>query len=434
MLIALAGLGVFLTLSSGPAEAATTFTVNKTGDAEDRKNSDSKCDTSTKNGNQCTLRAAIEEANDTAGEDTIKFKIGDTNSVKTISPASELPDITDTVTINGYTQRGASENTLEEGNDAVLKVELDGTNAGFASGLSINTADSTIKGLVINRFSVSGISINGAGNDGNRIEGNFIGTNARGTAEQGNSTGVSIGDQSADNTIGGTQPAQRNVISGNDGSGVGAAGTPTRNVVSGNFIGTTADGSGDLGNGSTGVVFFGSDNAVGGTEPGAANTISGNGSAGVLVNGSSATGNSILFNSIFSNDGLGIDLNNDGVTANDTDDPDTGENNLQNFPLINSATRSSTTGFTTITGTLNSNPNQGFIIQCFLAENPADGSDHGEGAVLLDSTIRSTGPLGNTPFQCDTQLPEAGQEVTATATNISSGDTSEFSENVAISS
>ena len=364
-------LGVFLALSSGPAKAATTFTVNKTGDAEDRKLTDAKCDTSTKKGNQCTLRAALEESNDTSGEDTIKFKIGDTSSVKTISPASELPIIEEAVTINGYTQRGASENTLEEGNDAVLKVELDGTNAESASGLRIDAADSTIKGLVINRFSGSGISINGAGNDGNRIEGNFIGTNVAGTADQGNnSTGVSIGDQSADNIIGGTQPAQRNVISGNGG-------------------------------------------------------------AGVLINGSSATGNSVLSNSIFANDGLGIDLNNDGVTANDTDDPDTGENNLQNFPTINLVT-TPVPGFTSITGTLNSNPNEGFIIQCFLSEETAVSSGNGEGAVLLDTTVRTTGPLGNANFQCDSTVPEAGQEVTATATKISSGDTSEFSQNVTI--
>jgi trimeric autotransporter adhesin len=422
-------LALVLATLAKPAGAATTFTVNKTGDASDGNISDSTCDTSKKNGKQCTLRAAIEEANDTPGADIIEFDIGSGSSLRTISPASALPDITDPVTIDGYTQRGARENTLEEGTDAVLKVELDGTNAVGASGFRIDAADSTIKGLVINRFNSSGISVNGAGNDGNRIEGNFIGTNAAGTADRGNSTGVSIGDQSADNTIGGTQPAQRNLISGNDGSGIGVAGTPTRNEVSGNLIGTTADGSGDLGNGSTGVVLFGPSNAVGGTEPGAGNTISGNGSDGVLVNGSSATGNSVLSNRIFANDGLGIDLNNDDVTANDTDDPDTGENNLQNFPVINSATRSSTTGVTTITGTLNSNPNEDFLIQCFLTESQPDASGHGEGAALLDTTSRSTGPAGNATFQCNSPEPGNGQRVTATATNIATGDTSEFSEN-----
>jgi hypothetical protein len=429
-LLALVALcGVFLlALSSGRAEAATTFKVNKTGDSSDRKLSDAKCDTSANKGNQCTLRAAIEESNDSSGEDTIEFKIGDTNSVKTISPASPLPRITDTVTIDGYTQRGASENTLEEGNDAVLKVEIDGSGAGLTNGLAIDASDSTIKGLVINRFGLDGIGIDGDAT-GNSIEGNFIGTNATGTADRGNgSNGVDISGESSNNTIGGTQPAQRNLISGNNFSGVIVDGG-ANNSVKGNFIGTTKDGSGDLGNSDSGVAVIEPDNTVGGTEPEAGNTISGNGDFGVLVNGSGATGNSILSNSIFSNDSLGIDLFADGVTNNDPDDPDTGPNNFQNFPVIDSATRSSATGFTTITGTLNSNPNEDFLIQCFLAENQPDGSGHGEGEVLLDTTSRSTGPAGNATFQCDSREPGLGQEVTATATNVATGDTSEFSEN-----
>ena len=67
------------------------------------------CDTSRKKGKQCTLRAAIEESNDTPGADTINFNIVSDASVKTISPASLLPIITEAVTINGYTQRGARE-------------------------------------------------------------------------------------------------------------------------------------------------------------------------------------------------------------------------------------------------------------------------------------------------------------------------------------
>ena len=87
----------------------------------------------------------------------------------------------------------------------MLLVELSGANAPDDSfGLRIDASNSTIKGLVINRFNGSGISVSGAGNDGNRIEGNFIGTNAAGTTDRGNnSTGISIGDQSADNTISG---------------------------------------------------------------------------------------------------------------------------------------------------------------------------------------------------------------------------------------
>jgi hypothetical protein len=117
------------------------------------------------------------------------------------------------------------------------------------------------------------------------------------------------------------------------------------------------------------------------------------------------------------------------VPGNDPDDPDTGANNLQNFPDINSANLNVPTGFTAISGILNSNPNQTFLIQCFLADDPADASGHGEGAILLDSTLRTTNSFGGASFQCDTQDPEEGQTVSATATNVSTGDTSEFSEN-----
>jgi hypothetical protein len=367
-LLALAALWgtLVLALSSDPAEADTTFTVNKTGDAPDRRINDSVCDTSRSRGKQCTLRAAIEESNDTSGTDAINFNIGGSASVKTISPASALPTITDTVTINGYTQQGASENTLAEGNDAVLKIQLNGTNAGNASGLAILAANSTIKGLVINRFGGEGVVIFGSGATGNKVEGNFIGTDASGTQDLGNSIrGVAIVTGASNNTIGGTVAGAANVISGNDDDGVGITG---------------------------------------------------------------GTSNRILSNRISQNAGLGIDLGTSGVTNNDTGDPDTGANNLQNFPVIASATRSSTTGFTTITGTLNSNPSQSFLIQCFLTDGAA-ASSHGEGSILLDTTSRATDAGGDTSFQCDTQVPVGGQTVTATATNTATGDTSEFSQN-----
>jgi len=432
-----------LVVGASPADAAT-FSVNKTGDAGDRKLNDSKCDTSRNNGKQCTLRAAIEEANDTSGVDTIEFNIGSTNSVKTISPASDLPTITDTLTIDGYTQRGASPNTLEEGNDAALKVELNGSNAGAdGEGLVISASDSTIKGLVINDFTDEGVLIAGFDATGNKVEGNFIGTNPTGTTSEGNVTGVFVLADS--NTVGGAQPEMRNVISGNAQNGVFIFGSSSdANRVEGNFIGTTADGSGDLGNDDHGVLIQGTNNTVGGVDdPGTpqtefpANTIAHNGEDGVSVFSFVDTGNAFLSNSIFSNGDLGIDLGSDGVTANDTDDPDTGANNLQNFPVIGSAIRSNTTGITTISGTLNSNPSLDFVVQCFLTDG-APASDHGEGSVLLDTIVVTTDANGDGAFFCHSSLPTLGQvpeqTVSATATNIlTTGATSEFSLNVGVS-
>jgi hypothetical protein len=507
-LLALVALGgVLLALSSGPTDAATTFTVNKTSDAKDRRISDSVCDTSRKRGKQCTLRAAIEESNNTSGADTINFKVGGTAPVKTINVGSSglqaLPAITGPVTINGYTQPGASANTLATGNDAVLKIQLNGTNAGtFADGLLITASNSTIKGLVINRFFDNSVQIEGSGATGNKIEGNFIGTNADGsTALANGNAGVDISN-APNNTVGGIQPAQRNVLSasaagdgvqiagsgasgnkvqgnyigtkadgssglGNSGDGVVIDGAPNntiggtdsgaRNVISdnrfgiliqnssatdnkvqGNFIGTKADGTGDLGNDGDGVLISTSgalDNTVGGTTRAAGNVISANGGDGVsIVEG---TGNSVLSNRIFSNTGLGIALFPDGATANDDDDPDTGANNLQNFPVILSVTQS--TSFfnpTTVSGTLNSTPSQNFTVQCFLAgEIPADAdpSGHGEGVgFMAEDTDVTTNTSGDATFECGPfafPVSLEGKRWSATATNEATGDTSEFSAN-----
>jgi CSLREA domain-containing protein len=90
-----------IVVGASPAEAATTFTVNKSGDRGDRS-IDGDCDTSRNNGKQCTLRAAIEEANAAQGADTIDFDIS--GPTQTIKPGSQLPTITDTITIDAYTQ------------------------------------------------------------------------------------------------------------------------------------------------------------------------------------------------------------------------------------------------------------------------------------------------------------------------------------------
>ena len=129
------------------------LTVNSTGDGGETSTGDGVCDNGT---GACTLRAAIEEANASAGTDTIAFNIPGTGP-HAIQPASALPTITDPVVIDGYTQTGASPNTnpVTTGSNAVLKIELDGSNAGASSvdGLLITTGSSVVRGLVINRFS-----------------------------------------------------------------------------------------------------------------------------------------------------------------------------------------------------------------------------------------------------------------------------------------
>jgi hypothetical protein len=167
-----------------------------------------------------TLREAITAANTNAdpsgdttpgdpGPDTIAFNIPGTG-VRTIQLTSALPTITEPVVIDGYNQPGSRANTLADGDNAVLLIELDGGNRAI-DGLTIAAGSSTVRGLVINRLS-SPVVIRTGG--GNRIEGNFLGPEATGTTDVGTTgTGVDLQD-SSDNTIGGTTPRARNLISG----------------------------------------------------------------------------------------------------------------------------------------------------------------------------------------------------------------------------
>ena len=159
-----------------PARGATTFTVNRIGDQSDRNLANAACDVSTNAGNQCTLRAAIQEANDTPGADMINFNI--TSTSKTITPATPLPPIIGSVD-DQRLQPGErdGQHAMPTGNNAVLKIVLDGINAGVdADGLVIEADNSTVRGLVIQRFDGSGMEITG---NGNVVAGNLIGTNAR---------------------------------------------------------------------------------------------------------------------------------------------------------------------------------------------------------------------------------------------------------------
>jgi hypothetical protein len=288
-------------------------------------------------------------------------------------------------------------------------------------GLFIAASNSTVRGLVINRARNSGILI-GPGTTGNKVVGNFIGTDATGTQKLGNNYGIHVYDGS-NNTIGGTRAGERNVISGNY-DGVSIYGpNATGNKVAGNYIGTDKNGTADLDNADSGVyINVAPNNTVGGPTSAERNVISGNERIGVVVYGGGATANRILSNSIFSNGLLGIDLKDDGPTANDTGDTDTGPNGLQNKPVLSSAKKGAT-GTTTVKGNLNSTPGKTFQLQFY--SNP-EGTD--EGKTLLGSKSVTTDGTGNVTLTFSTtKAIRLGQNITATATNASTGDTSEFS-------
>lgn len=318
-----------------------------------------------------SLRVALHSANVTAGADLIRFQIGG-GGVRTITPVTPLPEITETVTLDGTTQSGYAGTPL---------IEING--AGFASGLTIrgSAAQGTVLlALAVNRYAEAGILIDEV--PGVSVRGCHVGTNASGIVasrapgsspigvEIRSAAGVSIGGPAANDRmvvsgnaigikgsgatllsithsfigtdvtgataipndgdgvvlldcfealVGGTTPGSLNVISGNGGHGVSLIGSPgeaPRNcAIRGCQIGVNASGTAALANGLDGVHIEEPGNEVGGLAPGSRNVISGNVGSGVRVTTVRAIGNFVRGNFIGTNAlGLSAVPNGTGVT------------------------------------------------------------------------------------------------------------------------
>ena len=258
-----------------------------------------------------SLRQAILDANANFGPDLIQFAIG--SGTQTIKPLAPLPILTDqSTTLDATTQPGYHGQPL---------IELDGSKAGFSSGLNMGAGFHTIRGLVINRFNGPGIFA--LVSSGNAIEGNYIGTDVSGTAAAPNlGAGIFVGD-SAFNRIGGpaspTGVFPGNVISGNAGVGISVlayfyGSRFASNSVYGNLIGTDAYGRVSLGNGGPGVSISGTTgNFIGGARPGEGNLLAAN-AIGVAIGGSGPNITTLNFvggNSIGTNQ-AGVNLGNAG--------------------------------------------------------------------------------------------------------------------------
>ena len=459
----------------GPPSRATIFVVSSTAD-----------------GGAGTLRNQITAANANPGADQIIFAVSGTGP-HTIQPLSALPTITDTLTIDGYTQAGSS--PASGLTPATLMIMLDGTQAGGgASGLKIMAGGCIVRGLTIGNFGKSGIYIQNAG--GTLIEGNHIGTDVSGTVPAGNAIeGVLIHD-GWNSTIGGTTAAQRNIVSGGVNYGVWISGTAAvDNVVEGNYIGTDASGISALGNGingiclngchdntvggavegarnviagnlgrgvdfwdnadhnaiqgnsigvnalgeplgnsSHGILFFGQNdvnNLIGGLGAGEGNVIAHNGGHGIMGLDASCVANTFLSNSIHSNGGLGISLGGADPTPNDPGDGDTGFNNLQNHPVL--TLNDPGPPLTLVDVHLNSIPSTTFHFEFFSNEGLEE-TGFGEGETYLGWASWTTDGAGDAAFTVffDPPVPE-GHTITATATD-PSGNTSEFSQVVQVGS
>ena len=294
---------------------------------------------------------------------------------------------------------GATANAVEGnyiGTDATGTANLGNLIYGVQiNGAPGNTIGGTASGArnVLSGNGSSGVLIENSGATANAVEGNYIGTDATGTADLGNfSYGVFVVNASS-NTIGGTASGARNIISGNDLYGVFLGSGATSNAVEGNYIGTDATGTADLGNFRNGVfIENASSNTIGGTASGARNVISYNDSHGVEIRGAGTTGNTVTGNSIHDNAGLGIN-NSDGGNTELT--PPT-------VTAAGSASGSSDCASCTI-------------------EVFSDAAD--EGKTFHGSTMTASGAC---PCSWSFAGAVTGPNITATVTDIS-GNTSEFS-------
>ncbi len=222
-----------------PAVAsALTYTVNSIGDQEDEEVGEEGCKTSVKT---CTLRAAIEELDNSGETGLIKFSAAfNGQAADTITPATELPAIEETVKIDGD---GASGCETEAGIKNGPCVGINGPVAGSA--LTVEIAEGVeIEGLAVTGAKF-GVSVSGA--MGFKARNSWFGVKLDGKAG-GNTIGLFIDPESSEATIGGTKPAARNVFANNSADGLAIFGAESTEVL-GNWFGVKPDGATQASNG-----------------------------------------------------------------------------------------------------------------------------------------------------------------------------------------
>lgn len=256
---------------------------------------------------ECTLRAAIEQANvtNTAPDPNIISLV----VRPTITITRPLPSITRSVII----ERAGT-----------TRIEVTGAGVNSA-GLRFTVGNNTIRGFVINGFDGPGIYLSGGG--GSTITNMYIGTDLAGNAPQFNTgTGIHIVN-SPGNTIGSN--SKKNVISGNGIDGITISGNASGdNKILGNYIGTNQNGTQMLGNTRNGIAIFDAPNTViGGTTAGERNIISDNSGRGIGIFGAGATGTAISGNYIGTDEGGTQDFGNtlSGITVDAASDTHVGD-------------------------------------------------------------------------------------------------------------
>lgn len=239
-----------------------------------------------------SLRHAMLAAELITGSNTVTFDIPGAGP-HSIQPLSTLPILRQPIVIDGYSQPGSAAATSSSA--AAVMIELDGSNVS-GNGLSIAGGSSTVRGLAVNRF---GIGISLFSNNSNQIVGTYIGTDVTGSVPLANtSMGIAVSDDSWHNIIGGSNPAERNLVSGN---GIGILLDGSHNIIQGNIIGLDVTGQHALGNSQEGIRVRGAaHNLIGGSGPGEGNVLSANARGVELkpIGSAQSTNNSVIGNLI----------------------------------------------------------------------------------------------------------------------------------------
>ena len=263
---------------------ANTFTVTNTND----------------NGTG-SLRTAMTSANAYPGSHTIVFNIPSTDGgyiasqgVWRINLSTTLPILSHSnVLIDGTTQTTYAGNTNPDGPEILINGENDNW-ADFAFHV-YNCSGVTIKGFIIGGF-VVGIQISGASAQNNVISGNYIGCNYNATDTLGNTHGIYVLSGPHHNTIGGTTAEARNILSGNNHTGMRIVNS-NYNTIQGNYVGLNRTGTAALRN-YDGISIEGTSkyNLIGGYTAAERNYVSGNNAYGIPVFGAGCNYNVIAGN------------------------------------------------------------------------------------------------------------------------------------------
>ncbi len=341
-------------------EIPTMFVVNSTGDAADA-HIDGVCQTATKG--ECTLRAALQEANAASGPAAIDFAISG-SGVHTIAPQSQLPPLTNPsgITINGLTQPGSSANTDLLADNAVYGIELKGKGPTAFDGLIVASSNNTIEGLDIHGF-VRGIWFNQSTSDNNTVIGDMVGLLPNGSLDPGYSyirasSCIVLQGGASHNQIGEPGDANRNVVSGCDHVGVATYQWPTKyNTFQNNIVGLDPTGTQNRGSFSHGFdINEGTQyTLMGGTNPGDRNVLSGNKQEGIEISHNKLT----VYNSIIGNF-IGTDLTGNAAPAYASNQQ--WGVHLEGYPNCGTSTCPLDEGFETVTGNVIVDSKQGGVM------------------------------------------------------------------------